>query len=248
MRHKTHKAIEKFLKLHDSAIGLRFRWDSNGLLEYKHLQSYLRLSGSTLLEDSSNLLADTLLLHEVTQWLANRSFTELCLQDLTIERFARLDGYFIKSLQKVTLEDFKLGSVCFRWGLLSSLFKHLSRMPGLKHCKFHRLHYNLPRERFSSTHSIQLLSGTYVSYWTSLLLIFPDGKTEIEIAGLDISRQLEDLAFYTSVAEKRKVDEVHAAQQVVDYRVMGADVSISEEQEEDFETLVSPNCFDGTLW
>lgn len=246
VRHKTHKAIDKFLKSHDSPINLHFHWDSNGLLEYKHLQSYLRLSGSTLLEDSSNRLADSFLLHEVIQWLANRSLTELCLQDLNVERSARLNGYFLKSLQKITLEDFKLGSVCFRWGLLSSLFKRLSRLPDLKHVEFRRLHYSLPQEIFSSTYSIQLLSGRYVSCWTSLLLIFPNSKSEIEITGLDVSRQLENLAAYADAAERRKVHEVHSAQQVMDYRVMGADVSVSEE--EDFETLVCPDRFDWRIW
>ncbi|KAK6004403.1 hypothetical protein QM012_008265 [Aureobasidium pullulans] len=130
-------------------------------------------------------------LNEVIRWLVDKCFTELYLQDLDVENIACLNRYFTASLERITLEEFKLGSVCFRWRLLSSLFKHLSQLPNLTYCKFRRLHYSLPKENRSLDHCIQLLSGAYISCWASLLLIFPDGKAVIEISGLDTTRQLE---------------------------------------------------------
>jgi hypothetical protein len=42
------------------------------------------------------------------------------------------------------------------------------------------------------------------------------------------------LAAYTAAAEKRKVQEIQAAGKLVEYRVMGADTPIFEEEDDDY--------------
>lgn len=231
-KHRTHKLIKEFLGSRHSPMDLLFIWEyTNGELDYNHAQSHLSFSASSLLLDpwKDPVNVDFLLFDEVVQWLANTSFLELSLQDLEIGRLAFLDKYLPQSLQSVTLDDINMGSVLFAEGLYSSLFEHLAEMPHLKHCKLRRLRYMLPTESHSCIHVMRLSSGTYPTMWISLLLIFPDGQCHFEISGTDTSRQLEDLAVYTAAAERRKVQEVEAAKQVDDNRVVGVDVPILKE-------------------
>jgi hypothetical protein len=231
---KMYKLVTKFLKSRDSPIDVRFTWSEKGLLEYNHLRSRLCFSASTILLDRAH--PDVLFVEETVRWLTDAPFSDLYLQDLDVDFLPSLNVYFSDSLHTVTLEDIRLGSVRFEQSLYSTLFMRFSSMPNLKHCKFHRLQYS--KSSAVTSDVIRLISRDDSSKLESLLLIFPDGKSEIEIRGADVPRQLEDLAAYTAAAEKRKVHEVEAARQLVDHRVMGADTPILEE-EEDLEPPIS---------
>jgi hypothetical protein len=149
-----------------------------------------------------------------------------------------LDEYFIQSLQTITLDEIKLGSIRFDQGLYSRLFQRLSGSQSLEHCKFHRLHYDLSYPDGSS--EMRLVSGNYPSKWTSLLLIFADGKFEIEVKGADMSKRLQDLAAYTTAAEKKEAQEVEAAGALADHRVIGADAPIFEEDDPGYPLSCRP--------
>jgi hypothetical protein len=182
---------------------------------------------------------DVLFVEGIVRLLADTSFSNLHLQQLDVDCLPNLEAYFTQSLQTITLEDIRLNSTLFAPGLYSNLFQRLSELPDLRHCKFNMLHYSLQyADEIVPPLAIQFSSRYYRSAWESLLLIFPDGKPKVEIQGADIPRQLEDLAAYTAAAEKRKVHEVEAAGELVDRRVMGADVSTIG-KEEDFGRPVS---------
>lgn len=228
---KSYKVVTKFLESRGSPINLCLTWDGNGVLEYNFSQKRLCFSNSSLLLDPAVNRPDALFIKETVRWLVDSSFSELCLRDLDVNRLSYLDVYFTQSIETLTLEDIKLGSVFLAQGVYSALFQRLSGLPNLKHCKFHRLHYALPSDGRSD---IQLISGRYESKWSSLLLIFPDGKFELEIQGADILGKLEDLAAYTAAAEERKVREIEAAGVLTEYRIMGADAPILEEQDPEY--------------
>lgn len=229
-KRKTHTAIEKFLKSRGSSIDLRFQWDSNGILEYKHLRSCLHFSGSWILSGRMHTRADVLLLNNIVQKLAHKSFSKLCLQNAAADRLASLDMFFIKTLRTVILENIRLTSDFISEDLYSSLFKRLSRLQDLRYCKFDRLQYTLPYGR-SSTHSMRTQSGTYMSFFGNLLLIFQDGRSEFEVQGADIPQQLKDLAAYTAAAERKKVQETEKSDGVFNHRVIGAGVPVLDEED-----------------
>jgi hypothetical protein len=231
-RVRLHKSTAEFLKSRDSPIDLCVTWISNGVLEYNHLQSRLCLSSSPLLLTREHPHPDGRFVEETVHLLADTSLSDLCLRNLKVDCLPYLDVYFTQFLQTVTLDDIKLGSELFAQGLYSNLFQRLSELPSLKHCRFYRLHYSM--SFVDDSNEMQLISGNYPSNWTSLLLIFPDGKFEVEIRGSRISEELEDLAAYTAAAEKRKVQEIQAAGKLVEYRVMGADTPIFEEEDDDY--------------
>jgi hypothetical protein len=234
---KMYKLVTKFLKSRDSPIDLHFTWDDKGLLEYNHLRGHLCFSASSILLNRAH--PDVLFVEGIVRLLADTSFSNLHLQQLDVDCLPNLEAYFTQSLQTITLEDIRLNSTLFAPGLYSNLFQRLSELPDLRHCKFNMLHYSLQyADEIVPPLAIQFSSRYYRSAWESLLLIFPDGKPKVEIQGADIPRQLEDLAAYTAAAEKRKVHEVEAAGELVDRRVMGADVSTIG-KEEDFGRPVS---------
>jgi hypothetical protein len=229
---KMYKLVTKVLKSRDSPIDLRFTWSDKGLLEYNHLRSHLCFSASSILLDRA--YPDVLFVEETVRWLAERSFSNLHLQQLDVDCIQNLEVYFTQSLQTITLKDIRLNSTLFAPSLYGNLFQRLSELPELRHCIFNMLHYSLQyADEIVPPLAINLISGHYRSACESLVLIFPDGKPKVEIQGADVSRQLEDLAAYTAAAEKRKVHEVEAAGRLVDRRVMGADVS-TKGNEEDF--------------
>ncbi|KAI4751804.1 hypothetical protein E4T52_05531 [Aureobasidium sp. EXF-3400] len=231
-RVRLHKSTAGFLKSRDSPIDLCFTWIYNGALEYNHLHSRLYLSSSSLLTTREHHHPDGRFVEETVQLLADTSFSDLCLRKLKVDYLPYLDVYFTRFLQTVTLDDIKLGSELFAQGLYSNLFQRLSEIPSLKHCRFYRLHYSM--SFVDDSNRMKLISGNYPSNWTSLLLIFPDGKFEVEIQGSHISEELENLAAYTAAAEKRKVQEIQAAGKLVEHRVMGADTPIFEEEDDDY--------------
>lgn len=232
---KMYKMVAKFLKSRDSPIDLRFAWEENkGLLEYNHLRSRLYFSAPTMALDPAHF--DVEFIEETVQWLSETSLSDVHLQDLVVDCLPFLEVYLTQSVQTITLYDIKVRSTHFAQGLYSDLFQSLSEFPNLRYCKFHRFHYKLSFP--DGENEMQLISGTYESNWNSLLLIFPDGKFEIVIQGADTSKQLKKLAAYTTAAERRKVQEIEAAGILVEYRVMGADTPIFEEEDDDY-----PICF-----
>ncbi|KAG9519714.1 hypothetical protein KCV07_g4737, partial [Aureobasidium melanogenum] len=235
-RCRTRKAIEKFFSSHNASIDLHLQWDSDGNLEYKHLQSCLRFSGSSLLFDRRYFRDDVLLLDYAVQQLADKSLSELNLRDLHVGYLASLDMYFAQSLRTVILDDINLGSIFFAENLYSNMFERLSELRDLRYCKLHRLHYILQQENEMSPHVMRTKNGTYRSQWESLLLIFPDGKFEFEIQGADVSQKLRDLAAYTAAAERGKVRKTDTDREVVDYRVIGAGVPILEQQDPEYSS------------
>ncbi|CAD0100000.1 unnamed protein product [Aureobasidium mustum] len=237
VRGKTQRTIKKLLESRNSSIDLKIRWKYHGVLKYKHLQSSLRFSASSLLLDRFDYRADVLLLDDIVQQLTDRSVWELYLRELDNGRLSFLNMYFIQSLRTVTLADINLSSAYFAEDLYSNMFERLSRIPDLRHCKLHRLHYLLQQDTSWSPHMMQTRSGRYPSERETLLLVFPDGKFEFEIQGADISQQLKDLAAYTAAAEKEKVRETEAARQVIDSRVVGAGVPILEQEDPEYSSL-----------
>lgn len=235
-RVRLHKSTAGFLKSRDSPIDLCFTWFSNGVLKYNHLHSRLCLSSSPLLTTREHPHPDGQFVEETVQLLADTSFTDLRLQKLKVDCLPYLDVYFTQFLQTVTLNDIRFGSNRFAQFPYSDLFQRLSKLPGLKHCRFDTLKYTLgPTESPWYQYDIQLASGRYPTDWDSLLLIFPDGKDEFEIRGIDTHNQLEDLAAYTAAAEKRKIYEVEEAGKLDDYRVIGADTPILEDIHFDYD-------------
>lgn len=231
VRGKTQRTIKRLLESCNPSIDLKIQWKNRGMLEYKHLQSSLRFSASSLLLDRSDYRADVWLLDDIVSHIADRSVWELYLRDLDIGRLSFLDMYFIQSLRTVALADINLSSTYFAEDLYSNMFERLLRMPDLRHCKLHRLHYSLQQDNDWSPHVMQTRSARYPSEWETLLLVFPDGKFEFEIQGADISQQLKDLAAYTAAAEKEKVRETETAYQVIDYRVVGTGMPIIEQED-----------------
>lgn len=228
-KRRTRKAIEKFLGFRSAPIDLRFRWDSNGLLEYQHLQSCLRFSKSSLLFNRSYPGADVLLLDYAVQQLADKSLSEINLRDLHVDYLEYLDMYFAQSLRTVILDDINLGSTYFAEDVYSDMFECLSELRDLRYCKLRRLQYILQQERRMSPHVMRTRNGIYRSQWESLLLIFPNGKFEFEVKGTDLSQELRDLAAYTAAAERHKVQKTETEHKVVDHRVIGAGVPILEQ-------------------
>ncbi|KAH0267966.1 hypothetical protein KCU91_g9721, partial [Aureobasidium melanogenum] len=210
-RLRTHKAIKKVLGLRNASIDLRFLWDCNGLLEYKHSQKLLRFSESSLLLDRLDHRNDVLFLDDIVQQLADKSLLELCLRDIDVGHLASLDMYFTQSLQTITLDELALGSIFFAENLYSNTFDCLSELPDLRHCKLHKLHYVLQDQ---GPRVMQTRSGTYRSRWIYLLLVFPNGKFEFEIQGADMSQRLKDLAAYTAAAERKKIQETETIREI----------------------------------
>jgi len=230
---KMYKVVTQFLQSCDSLIDLRFTWEENGFLEYNHLQSRLCFSAPSVTLDRAR--PDVGFVEETVRWLLNKSISDLYLQDLDVDSLPFFDVYLTQSLQTITLENIRLKSTGFAQNSYSALFRRLARMPNLKHCKFHLLYYNM--SSVDASWAMRLVSGDYPSKWESLVLIFPTGRSEVEVRGTDISRQLEDLAAYTAAAEERKIHEVEAVGQLVGRRVMGADTPMLGE--ENFECPVS---------
>lgn len=177
---------------------------------------------------------EAMFLDKTVRWLAHASFSDLRLRNIQVCFCTCLDGFFIQSLQTITLIDLGLSPACFADASYSDLFLCISELPHLKHCIFDTLFYGLPfAQSSSSEHEIHLISGRYWSDWDSLDLVFPDGKHRLEFEGGDIRKELEDLAAYTAAAERMKVRDVEAAGRLVDCRVMGVDTPILEEEDVD---------------
>ncbi|KAG9531193.1 hypothetical protein KCU93_g2001, partial [Aureobasidium melanogenum] len=223
---KTLKAIDEFLKSRNSSIDLHLQSEDRATLEYKHLQKSLRFSRSSLFLFS---MYNSYELH-IVQRLADKSLSELYLQDLCISRLAFLDMYFAQSLQTVALEDISLHLKSFSGDLYSNMFERLSKLRNLRHCKLHKLQYTLPFDRTSPC-VMRTQSGVFPSVYRNLLLVFPDGKSEFEIEGTDVSQQLKDLAAYTAAAEQNKVQEAITSGGVFNRWVTGFGVLILEEED-----------------
>lgn len=230
---RTYKMVAKFLKSRDSPIDLRFVWEKDkGLLEYDHLRSRLYFSAPSLTLDRAH--PDVKFIEGTVRWLSDKSLSDVHLQDLVFECLPFLNVYLPQPVQTITLSNIKVQSSHFAQGLYSDLFQRLSMFPNLKHCKFHRIHYKLSFPDPDGENEMQLMSGMYQSNWSSLLLIFPDGKREFEVRGADVPKQLENLAAYTAAAERRKVKEIETRGILVDYRVMGADTPIFPDEDADY--------------
>ncbi|KAH0379917.1 hypothetical protein KCU92_g7899, partial [Aureobasidium melanogenum] len=230
-KRKTDQAIVQLLRSSMSPSDFHLSWNGFSVLRYKHPQSRLCLSEQSLIteQERRDVFFDVLVLDEVVQWLTETFSRELCLRELCADRLFLLDAYFKQSLHKITITDIILGSEYFTDGVYSSLFKLLSEMPDLRYCKLHRLQYGLARRENPCDYSFRLLSKTYPTGWESLVLFFPNGTSELEVVGFDVSKQLENLAAYAAAAETRKVQEVEAAQEVIDHRVIGVNVPVSKE-------------------
>lgn len=228
----TQKAIHDFLQARTMPLDVHLGWDDCSTLRFEHREARLCFSASSLLTAHPRWDTQIRTLNKVVQWLSKHPILELQLEDLEVERLSFLDDYFSQSLRSIKLEDIKLGSTFFDKGLYSSLFEQFSGLLNLTYCGLSRLHHRLPEEDGHT--AMHLLSGIYPTAWISLLLIFPDGQTEYELKGHGICRQLEDLAAYTAAAERRKVLTIQADQEVMNYRVAGADAPIDYEKE-DFE-------------
>ncbi|KAG9597933.1 hypothetical protein KCU77_g6464, partial [Aureobasidium melanogenum] len=220
---KTLKAIDEFLRSRNSSIDLHLQSD---YLEYKHLQKSLRFSRSSSLLYSNHNFDERF----IVQRLADKSLSELYLQDLRIVRLAFLDVYFAQSLQTVALEDISLHLESFSSDLYSNMFERLSKLRDLRHCKLHKLEYTLPFDR-TSTCVMRTQSGTFPSAFRNLLLVFPDGKSEFEIQGTAVSQQLKDLAAYTAAAERNKIQETDTNRGVFNHRVTGFGVLVLDEED-----------------
>ncbi|THY27055.1 hypothetical protein D6D01_04252 [Aureobasidium pullulans] len=228
----TQKAIHDFLQARTMPLDVHLSWDDCSTLRFEHREARLCFSASSLLIPHPRWDTHLRTLNKVVQWLNKNPILELQLEDLEVERLSFLDGYFSQFLRSIKLEDIKLGSTFFDKGLYSSLFEQFSGLLNLTYCGLSRLHYRLPEEGGHT--KMHLFSGSYPTAWISLLLVFPDGQTEYELKGHGVCRELEDLAAYTAAAERRKVLTIQADQEVIDYRVAGADAPIDYEKE-DFE-------------
>ncbi|KAG9951430.1 hypothetical protein KCU85_g2796, partial [Aureobasidium melanogenum] len=232
-KRKTDQAIVQLLRSSMSPSDFHLRWNGFSVLRYEHTQSSLCFSEQFLIteqrQDRRGVFSDVLVLDEVVQWLTETFSRELCLRELCADRLFLLNAYFKQSLHNITLIDIILGSEYFADGVYSSLFKLLSELPDLRYCKLHRLHYGLIRRDNPCGCYFRLLSKAYPTGWESLVLFFPNGTTEFEVTGSDVSKQLQDLAAYAAAAETRKIEEVEAAQEVIDHRVIGANVPVSRE-------------------
>lgn len=229
----TDQVIAQLLQSSMAPMDFHLRWNGFSVLEYTHRQDNLCVSQQSLIteqrQDRRDVFFDVLTLDAVVQWLTKTFSQKLCLRELCADRLFLLDAYFKRSLHSITLIDITLCSEYFADGVYSSLFKFLSGLPDLKHCKLHKLQYGLARREHPFDHTFRLLSGTYPTGWQCLLLFFPNGTSELDIAGFDVSKQLENLAAYTAAAETSKIEEVEAAKEVVNHRVIGVNVPVLKE-------------------
>ncbi|KAH0371416.1 hypothetical protein KCU65_g1983, partial [Aureobasidium melanogenum] len=235
---KIHEAIGKSIQLHNTAMDLCLRWEDTSLLEYKHLQNRLCLQKTSLAleHDHQRWHPNVSMLEEIVQWLTKESLSELYLQEILLANLSMLDKFFMQSLTNVTLEDCQIKFEVFEAGLYSNLFESLSKMSNLRYCKVSNLRYSL----LSTGCGIRILTlanKRFLTRWKSLLLIFPDGKSELELTGSDCSARFKDLASYATVAEKNKIRELEAFQDEsavrfrLDYRVLGAETPLVQEGE-----------------
>lgn len=236
---KTLTVVDEFLELRNLSIELHVQWGSETTLEYKHLRKSLRLSSSSLLFHYT-YNSDGF---RIVERLKDKSLSELHLQGLRMSRLASLAMFSTQSLKTVALQGIRMQLGSFSGNLYSKMFERLSKLQNLRHCELHKLEYILPSGMDRADISwMRTQFGTFPSAVHHLLLIFPNGKSEFEIQGDDVSHQLRDLAAYTAAAEKNKVQEAMTNGIIFNHRVTGFGVLPVEQEdlEQPSSALVTP--------
>ncbi|THW11057.1 hypothetical protein D6C98_08561 [Aureobasidium pullulans] len=189
--------VSRFLQSRESSLDLHLQ--SQGIIDYYSNESYVCIYAvymSDLKDCNSRFPTST-----IVEWLMNINFTVLYADSFGIKTATLSNFYYTQSLEHIMLGRIELAS-----------------MP------FGRESYSLQKFKYEiGDRSIHMPSGEYPAKRSNLYLVFPNDKIYFDIEGNNVPNQLQDLAAYTVMAERKKVMVVEADKEVKDPWVSGLD-------------------------
>ncbi|THW60211.1 hypothetical protein D6D20_05955 [Aureobasidium pullulans] len=210
--------VSRFLQSRESSLDLYL--ESQGIIKYYSNESYVCIFAVYMpdLKDCDSELPTS----TIVEWLMNINFTVLYADSFGIKTATLSNFYYIQSLEHIMLGRIELASMPFGRESYSVIFETLSTLPNLGFCQLQKFKYKI------GDRSIHMPSGEYPAKRSNLYLVFPNDKINFDIEGNNVPNQLQDLAAYTVMAERKKVMVVEADKEVKDPWVSSLDTQHKE--------------------